>query len=48
MPIEHLVRDQTQGTARLFGFEDRGTLEPGMKADINSETAMPRPLTISS
>ena len=48
MPIEHLVRDQTQGTARLFGMEDRGTLEPGMKADINSETAMPLRFAISS
>ena len=26
---------QTHDTARCVGLEDRGTLEPGMKADLN-------------
>lgn len=33
--IEFAVKRMTHDTARLFGFEDRGTLEPGMKADFN-------------
>ncbi len=35
LPLEYLVKRQTQDTARLYGFEDRGTLEPGMLADVN-------------
>ncbi len=35
LPLEHLVRRQTRDTARLYGLHDRGTLEPGMKADVN-------------
>jgi len=30
-----VVKKQTRDTARLFGMYDRGTLEPGMKADLN-------------
>ncbi|MEM9742339.1 MAG: amidohydrolase family protein [Pseudomonadota bacterium] len=33
--LERLIRMQTLETARLVGITDRGTLEPGMKADIN-------------
>jgi N-acyl-D-aspartate/D-glutamate deacylase len=35
MPLELIVRKQTQDTARLYGLTDRGTLEPGMLADVN-------------
>ena len=35
IPIETIVEQQTRNTARFYGFEDRGTLEPGMLADIN-------------
>ena len=35
MPIEFAVRRQTKDTARLFGLNDRGTLETGMRADLN-------------
>lgn len=35
LPLEFVVKKQTQDTARLFGLCDRGTLEPGMKADLN-------------
>ena len=33
--LEHIVHRQTQQTAELFGFFDRGVLAPGMRADIN-------------
>ena len=33
--IEAIVEQQCRRTARFYGFEDRGTLEPGMLADIN-------------
>ena len=29
------MRKQTHDTARLYGLEDRGTIEPGMLADLN-------------
>ena len=32
---DRLITLQTQTTARSVGLLDRGTLEPGMKADIN-------------
>jgi N-acyl-D-aspartate/D-glutamate deacylase len=35
LPIEFLVKKQTHDTARLYGLTDRGTLEPGMRADVN-------------
>jgi N-acyl-D-aspartate/D-glutamate deacylase len=33
--LEQVVRLQTGKTAAVYGLTDRGTLEPGMKADIN-------------
>ncbi|MEM6295739.1 MAG: amidohydrolase family protein [Myxococcota bacterium] len=33
--LETLVRMQTRDTSRFAGIVDRGTLEPGMRADIN-------------
>ncbi len=35
IPLEHAVHVQTERTARLFGFCDRGLLKPGYRADIN-------------
>jgi len=35
LPLEWLVRKQTQDTARLFGLGDRGVLAPGYQADVN-------------
>jgi N-acyl-D-aspartate/D-glutamate deacylase len=35
LPVEFVVKRQTQDTARLYGLNDRGTLEAGMKADVN-------------
>lgn len=35
LPVEFVVKKQSHDTARLFGMYDRGTLEPGMKADLN-------------
>jgi N-acyl-D-aspartate/D-glutamate deacylase len=35
LPLEFLVKKQTQDTARLFGLNDRGILAPGMRADLN-------------
>ncbi|MEE3332336.1 MAG: amidohydrolase family protein, partial [Myxococcota bacterium] len=35
LPLEFLVKRQTHDTAQLVGFEDRGVLAPGMKADVN-------------
>jgi len=34
-PLETIVKKYTHDTARLFGMPDRGTLEVGMKADLN-------------
>ena len=33
--LEQAVRMQTSETAQLFGFTDRGRLEPGLVADVN-------------
>jgi N-acyl-D-aspartate/D-glutamate deacylase len=35
LPLEFVVKKQSRDTARLFGMYDRGTIEPGMKADLN-------------
>ena len=35
IPLEFLVEKQTRRNARLYGFDDRGTIEVGMRADIN-------------
>jgi len=35
IPLEEAVRLQTSGTASLYGFDDRGVVAPGKKADIN-------------
>lgn len=35
IPIEFLVEKQTRRNARLYGMTDRGTLEVGMRADVN-------------
>jgi len=35
IPLEQVVRLQTGNTASVYGFSDRGTIEPGKKADLN-------------
>lgn len=35
LPLEFMVEKLTRDGARLYGFRDRGTIEPGMRADIN-------------
>jgi N-acyl-D-amino-acid deacylase len=35
VPIEHLVAKLSSGNARLYGLEDRGTVKPGKRADLN-------------
>jgi N-acyl-D-amino-acid deacylase len=35
LPIEWVVRKQTQNNAELYGLTDRGTLEVGKRADLN-------------
>jgi len=35
LPLEWVVKKQTHDTAELFGLDDRGTLEPGKRADVN-------------
>ncbi|WP_416897059.1 MAG: N-acyl-D-amino-acid deacylase family protein [Minwuia sp.] len=35
IPLPYLVKKQTHDTARAYGMTDRGTLEAGMKADVN-------------
>jgi N-acyl-D-aspartate/D-glutamate deacylase len=35
IPVEQVVKKQTSDTAKVYGFEDRGVLAPGMKADVN-------------
>ena len=35
LPIEFAVKRQTSDTANFYGLRDRGTLTPGMKADVN-------------
>ena len=35
IPLARVTRMQTHDTARFMGLTDRGTLEPGMRADLN-------------
>ena len=35
LPLELMVKRQTSETAHFFGFNDRGVLAPGLKADVN-------------
>jgi|TARA_B110000438_G_scaffold301184_1_gene355428 N-acyl-D-aspartate/D-glutamate deacylase len=35
LSLEHAVRMQTRDTAALYGFQDRGTIEVGKRADLN-------------
>lgn len=35
IPVEFIVHKQTSRNAQLYGFADRGTLEAGMRADVN-------------
>lgn len=35
LPLEFIVNKQTARNAELYGFDDRGTLEVGKRADIN-------------
>jgi N-acyl-D-amino-acid deacylase len=35
IPLEYMVEQQTRRTADLYGFDDRGTIEAGKRADIN-------------
>jgi N-acyl-D-aspartate/D-glutamate deacylase len=35
MPLEHVIHRQTRQTAELYGLNDRGSLAPGMRADVN-------------
>jgi len=35
VPVEFAVKRMSRDTAKLYGLEDRGTLEVGMKADVN-------------
>ncbi|MCP5155136.1 MAG: amidohydrolase family protein [Ectothiorhodospiraceae bacterium] len=35
LPLEWVVKRQTSETAGFFGFDDRGRLAPGLKADVN-------------
>lgn len=35
LPLELAVQLQTSRTAAAYGFKDRGTIEPGMRADLN-------------
>jgi len=35
IPLERVVQMQARDTARFVGLRDRGTIEPGMRADLN-------------
>ena len=35
LPIEYLVKRQTQDTAQWMGLHDRGVIAPGYRADLN-------------
>lgn len=48
IPLERVVQMQAHDTARFIGLRDRGTLEVGMRADVNvvelARVALPRPV----
>ena len=48
IPLERVVQMQAHDTARFIGLTDRGTLEVGMRADLNvvdlSRLSLPRPV----
>ena len=35
IPLERIIQMQARDTARFIGLEDRGVLEPGLRADLN-------------
>ena len=35
LPLEYAVKKHTADSAALYGLSDRGTLEVGMRADLN-------------
>ncbi|HTX51175.1 MAG TPA: amidohydrolase family protein [Caulobacteraceae bacterium] len=35
LPLAHVINRQTRRNAELFGFNDRGLVAPGMRADLN-------------
>ena len=35
LPLEHVVNKQTLRNAQLYGLDDRGSIEVGMRADLN-------------
>jgi N-acyl-D-aspartate/D-glutamate deacylase len=35
IPLEYMVEQQTRRTAELYGFDDRGTIAVGRRADLN-------------
>ncbi len=35
LPLEWVVRKMTSETASLYGLGDRGTIRPGLRADVN-------------
>lgn len=35
LPIEFIIEKQTRRNARLYGLKDRGTIQVGMRADLN-------------
>jgi N-acyl-D-aspartate/D-glutamate deacylase len=48
IPLERVVQMQARDTARFIGLRDRGTLEVGMRADLNvldlARLSLPRPV----
>ncbi len=35
VPLETIVYKQTRGPAEVYGLDDRGALQPGLRADVN-------------
>ena len=35
LPLAHVIHRATRRNAQLFGFGDRGSISPGMRADLN-------------